>query len=91
MAIRKEDALRYHSMERHGKLEVVSTKPCVTQRDLSLSYTLKDFIRFSCCKFCIKERQAQEIFLLIRREGHCGQGNDYRSRERGDCCRVLSC
>ena len=48
MAIRKEDALRYHSMDRPGKLEVVATKPCVTQRDLSLSYTLKDFIRFSC-------------------------------------------
>jgi len=39
MAIRKEDALHYHSMDRPGKLEVVSTKPCVTQRDLSLAYT----------------------------------------------------
>ena len=39
MAIRKEDALHYHSMERPGKLEVVATKPCVTQRDLSLAYT----------------------------------------------------
>lgn len=39
MSIRKEDALRYHSMDRPGKLEVVSTKPCVTQRDLSLAYT----------------------------------------------------
>lgn len=39
MIIRKEDALNYHSMERPGKLEVVATKPCVTQRDLSLAYT----------------------------------------------------
>jgi malate dehydrogenase (oxaloacetate-decarboxylating)(NADP+) len=39
MSIRREDALRYHSMDRPGKLEVVATKPCVTQRDLSLAYT----------------------------------------------------
>jgi len=35
----REDALRYHSMDRPGKVEVVSTKPCITQRDLSLAYT----------------------------------------------------
>ena len=35
----KEDALRYHSEGRKGKIEVVSTKPCVTQTDLSLAYT----------------------------------------------------
>jgi malate dehydrogenase (oxaloacetate-decarboxylating)(NADP+) len=35
----KEDALQYHSVGRPGKIEVVSTKPCVTQRDLSLAYT----------------------------------------------------
>ena len=37
--IRKEDALRYHSEGRKGKIEVASTKPCVTQRDLALAYT----------------------------------------------------
>jgi malate dehydrogenase (oxaloacetate-decarboxylating)(NADP+) len=37
--IRKEDALNYHSIGRPGKIEVVSTKPCATQRDLSLAYT----------------------------------------------------
>ncbi len=37
--IRKEDALRYHSQERPGKIEVKPTKPCVTQRDLSMAYT----------------------------------------------------
>ncbi len=39
MIIRKEDALDYHSMGRKGKIEVVTTKPCVTQRDLSLAYS----------------------------------------------------
>lgn len=37
--IRKEDALNYHSMGRKGKVEVITTKPCITQRDLSLAYT----------------------------------------------------
>ena len=39
MAITKQDALDYHSGGRPGKIEVVSTKPCRTQRDLSLAYT----------------------------------------------------
>ncbi len=39
MKIRKEDALEYHSSGRKGKIEVVITKPCITQRDLSLAYT----------------------------------------------------
>ena len=37
--IRKQDALDYHSTGRKGKIEVVSSKPCQTQRDLSLAYT----------------------------------------------------
>ena len=37
--IRKKDALEYHSRGRPGKIEVVSSKPCVTQYDLSLAYT----------------------------------------------------
>lgn len=37
--IRKEDALEYHQMGRHGKIEISLTKPCATQRDLSLAYT----------------------------------------------------
>jgi len=36
---RKEDALDYHSRGRKGKLEVVPTKPLVSQLDLSLAYT----------------------------------------------------
>lgn len=39
MVIRKEEALEYHSIGRKGKIEVCSTKPCLTQRDLSLAYT----------------------------------------------------
>ncbi|MGB2869141.1 MAG: NADP-dependent malic enzyme [Bacteroidota bacterium] len=37
--IRKQDALDYHSQGRRGKIEVISSKPCETQRDLSLAYT----------------------------------------------------
>jgi malate dehydrogenase (oxaloacetate-decarboxylating)(NADP+) len=37
--VRKQEALDYHSMGRKGKVEVVSSKPCQTQRDLSLAYT----------------------------------------------------
>ncbi len=37
--IRDKEALDYHSEGRHGKVEVVPTKPCITQRDLSLAYT----------------------------------------------------
>ncbi len=39
MIIRKEDALEYHSTYPPGKLAVQATKPCRTQRDLSLAYT----------------------------------------------------
>jgi malate dehydrogenase (oxaloacetate-decarboxylating)(NADP+) len=39
MKINKEEALSYHSQDRKGKIEVVSTKPCLTSRDLSLAYT----------------------------------------------------
>ena len=33
------EALEYHRGSRPGKIEVVSTKPCATQKDLSLAYT----------------------------------------------------
>jgi malate dehydrogenase (oxaloacetate-decarboxylating)(NADP+) len=39
MIIRPEDALEYHSSSPAGKLSVTPTKPCRTQRDLSLAYT----------------------------------------------------
>src|SRR5437870_2489462 len=39
MIIRPEDALKYHAASPAGKLSVTPTKPCRTQRDLSLAYT----------------------------------------------------
>jgi len=35
----KKAALEYHSTGRKGKIEVIPTKPCVTQWDLSLAYS----------------------------------------------------
>jgi malate dehydrogenase (oxaloacetate-decarboxylating)(NADP+) len=35
----KQEALDYHSIGRKGKIEVCATKPCITQKDLSLAYT----------------------------------------------------
>jgi len=37
--IRKQDALDYHRLGRAGKIEVVSSKPLLTQRDLALAYS----------------------------------------------------
>ncbi len=37
--ISQEEALEYHSRRPPGKLAIRSTKPTVTQRDLSLAYT----------------------------------------------------
>jgi malate dehydrogenase (oxaloacetate-decarboxylating)(NADP+) len=37
--MKDDDALRYHSSGRPGKIEVVSTKPVASQLDLSLAYT----------------------------------------------------
>ena len=39
MAVTKQQALDYHFGARPGKIEVSPTKPCRTQRDLSLAYT----------------------------------------------------
>jgi malate dehydrogenase (oxaloacetate-decarboxylating)(NADP+) len=36
---KKMDALEYHSSGRKGKIEVISSKPCLTSRDLSLAYS----------------------------------------------------
>lgn len=35
----KNEALDYHRRGRKGKIEVVATKPCITQHDLSMAYT----------------------------------------------------
>ncbi|MCX6617103.1 MAG: NADP-dependent malic enzyme [Acidobacteria bacterium] len=39
MRITHDDVFNYHSLPRPGKLEVVPSKPCRTQRDLSMAYT----------------------------------------------------
>ena len=39
MLLRDEEVFDYHANPRPGKLEVVTAKPCLTQRDLSLAYT----------------------------------------------------
>lgn len=39
MAVTKQQALDYHFGARPGKIEISPTKPCRTQRDLSLAYT----------------------------------------------------
>ena len=39
MKIRPEDALEYHAAQPAGKIAILPTKPCMTQRDLSLAYT----------------------------------------------------
>src|SRR5689334_5848258 len=39
MAVTKQEALAYHSSGKPGKIELGLTKPCRTQRDLSLAYT----------------------------------------------------
>jgi len=35
----KEEALKYHSMKRKGKLEVMSIKPCTSQKHLTMAYS----------------------------------------------------
>ncbi|MFP5211631.1 MAG: NADP-dependent malic enzyme [Acidobacteriota bacterium] len=37
--VRDEDALEYHASAPSGKISISATKPCLTQRDLSLAYT----------------------------------------------------
>lgn len=37
--MKNDEALKYHEQGRNGKIEVVATKPCRTQNDLSLAYT----------------------------------------------------
>ena len=35
----REEALKYHSTGRKGKIEVITTKPCATSHDLALAYS----------------------------------------------------
>ena len=39
MPVTKDEVLEYHRMGRPGKIQVVPTKPSLTQRDLTLAYS----------------------------------------------------
>ncbi|NLV18787.1 MAG: hypothetical protein GXY51_04795 [Bacteroidetes bacterium] len=55
--VTKEDALLYHSRGRHGKIEVIPTKPYCTQHDLSLAYT--PGVAFPCLEIV---KQPEDVF-----------------------------
>ncbi|OQB59826.1 MAG: NADP-dependent malic enzyme [Bacteroidetes bacterium ADurb.Bin145] len=55
--VTKEDALLYHSRGRHGKIEVIPTKPYGTQFDLSLAYT--PGVAFPCLEI---QKQPEDVY-----------------------------
>jgi len=57
--VTKEDALLYHSRGRHGKVEVIPTKPSSTQFDLSLAYT--PGVAFPCLEI---EKNPEEVYTF---------------------------
>ena len=62
--LREKDALDYHSEGRPGKLEVVPSKSCISQRDLSLAYT--PGVAVPCLKIA---EQPDDVFA------YTGKGN----------------
>ena len=70
-------ALRYHSVGRKGKLEVVPTKPLLTQNDLSLAYTgVAEPCRSIANPMMAYEYTVREISSLLYQMGCCpGLGN----------------
>ena len=57
--VTKEDALLYHSRGRHGKVEVIPTKPYGTQFDLSLAYT--PGVAFPCLEI---EKNPEDVYTF---------------------------
>jgi malate dehydrogenase (oxaloacetate-decarboxylating)(NADP+) len=55
--VTKEDALLYHSRGRHGKVEVIPTKPYSTQFDLSLAYT--PGVAYPCLEI---QKQPEDVY-----------------------------
>ena len=55
--VTKEDALLYHSRGRHGKIEVIPTKPYCSQFDLSLAYT--PGVAYPCLEI---EKSPEEVY-----------------------------
>ena len=62
MAIQKEEALDYHRKGRPGKLEVIPSKPCETQQDLSLAYT--PGVAFPCLEI---QKRPEDVFEYTNR------------------------
>jgi malate dehydrogenase (oxaloacetate-decarboxylating)(NADP+) len=58
----EQEALEYHRRGRAGKIEVATTKPCHTQRDLSLAYT--PGVAEPCRAI---QRDPDEVFALTAR------------------------
>jgi malate dehydrogenase (oxaloacetate-decarboxylating)(NADP+) len=55
--VTREDALLYHSRGRHGKVEVIPTKPYGSQFDLSLAYT--PGVAYPCLEI---EKNAEDVY-----------------------------
>jgi malate dehydrogenase (oxaloacetate-decarboxylating)(NADP+) len=64
MVINEKEVLDYHNGSRPGKLEVIASKPCQTQRDLSLAYT--PGVAIPCLRI---EKNPEDAFL------YTGRGN----------------
>jgi malate dehydrogenase (oxaloacetate-decarboxylating)(NADP+) len=60
--ITKQEALDYHSLGRKGKIEVIPSKPCKTQKDLSLAYT--PGVAYACKEI---EKNPQEAYNYTSR------------------------
>ena len=63
MLISKQQALDYHNGTRPGKIEVTPTKPCRTQRDLSLAYT--PGVAVPCLEIQKNPRLREQVELYI--------------------------
>ncbi len=57
-----QEALEYHSMGRKGKLEVVPSKPCATQKHLSMAYS--PGVAQTCLEIA---RDAQQVFTYTNK------------------------
>jgi malate dehydrogenase (oxaloacetate-decarboxylating)(NADP+) len=60
--ITKQEVLDYHSLGRKGKIEVIPSKPCKTQKDLSLAYT--PGVAIPCKEI---EKNPQDAYLYTSR------------------------
>jgi len=66
--VTQEDALLYHSRGRHGKVEVIPTKPYGTQFDLSLAYT-SGVAAISCSRLYVSMGVRKENIIMVDSKG----------------------